>query len=132
MLMALDPAPDALLATASHALSDVTVHGQLACVVKVAFKVPRGMHGWNATGVTAYAHAPASPVCLTENARPPAVIAPERSAVSMFRATAYATVPLPEPGPPEPPGAQDALLPAVHAHESGAETAKVPDAASLL
>ena len=66
--MALEPVPDALLATPSQALSDVTVHGQLACVVKVAFSVPRGMHGWNATGVTEYAHAPASPVCLTAKA----------------------------------------------------------------
>ena len=54
-----------------------------------------------------------------------------RSIASALRATAYKTLPLPEPWLPEVTSTQDALLVADHAQSPGVLTANAPVAASL-
>ena len=76
---------------------DAAVHGQNACVVTVAVTLPPGMHGRASTGATEYWQPPVSPDCLTVNLRSATATAALRSATSRFRATAYDTLPSPDP-----------------------------------
>jgi hypothetical protein len=82
------------------------------------------MHGLRSIGVTEYRHADTSPPCRTLNVLFATAIVVLRSAISVFRATVYDTVPLPLPSP-EFTTTQAAALTAVQAHSGGALTANV-------
>src|SRR6266542_3344067 len=97
MVTAPEPLPDDPAATLSHGALDDAVHGQNGWAVTVAITLPPGMHGLTSTGATEYWQPPMSPDCLTVNLRSATAMAALRSATSRFRATAYDTLPLPDP-----------------------------------
>jgi hypothetical protein len=124
MVIAPEPLPDEPLGTLSHDASGSAVHGQLACVVTDAITLLPVMHGLKSIGVTEYRHAETSPPCRTLNTLSATAIVVLRSAISVFRATVYDTVPLPLPWPAFT-TTQDAPLTAVQAQSGGALTANV-------
>jgi hypothetical protein len=130
------PLPDSPPVMVIHDVFGLAVHVHPGCVVIVAVRLPgTDMHGLNSTGVTEYSHvtgAGDSPVCVTVNDRSPTAIVPVRDAVSLFRSTAYETVPFPLPGLPDVTRNHVTALVAAHSQPPEALTPKLPVASPLL
>ena len=70
------------------------------------------------------------PACVAVNVCPPIVREPLRLAALVLAATAYVTVPAPDPVPPDDTESHGTELPAVHEHPAAAVTPTVPPLAS--
>jgi hypothetical protein len=112
----------------SHGLEEEAVHAQPAGIVIATLPCVAGDDTSALIGEIDDVHG--TPACVTLNVCPPMVSDPLRLAALMLAATAYVTVPAPDPVPPEETVSHGTELPAVHEHPGAELTPTVPLVAS--
>jgi len=118
------PAPDVPVSTLIHDALDTAVHAQPAGNVTSTLPFPPAATTLCVVGVSVAVQA--APACVMTNGWPATVIVVERELLFGFAATAYPTLPLPDPDAAVLNVTHDAGLVAVQLHVPPAVTAIVP------